>query len=146
MITLRRLAPDDWAVFRDLRLASLRDAPEAFETPLADWLHADERRWRRRLTDVPYTMCAEWEGRPAGVVCGTAPDEAGEVELISLWVAPAVRGHGVGNALVRAVLRWAADQGARQVRLEVRETNTHAAALYRRHGFRPQGRYLVRPV
>jgi len=55
--------------------------------------------------------------------------------LISLWVAPAARGAGVGDALVEAVLHWSGAVGLGRVTLRVREDNTHALALYRRHGF-----------
>lgn len=134
---LRALTPDDWAAFRAVRLAALRDAPEAFGSGLADWAAAGEQRWRQRLTDVPCTVLAELDGRPAGVASATSPDSDGAVELISLWVAPFARGRRAGDALVGAVLDWAQRHGARQVVLRVHENNHHARNLYRRNGFVP---------
>jgi ribosomal-protein-alanine N-acetyltransferase len=61
-------------------------------------------------------------------------------ELETLAVLPSARRQGIGLALVRAVLGWAAAEGALQVSLEVRESNTAALGLYARFGFRPEGR------
>lgn len=105
------------------------------------WLAAGEDQWRKRLEDVPLNLIAELDGRPAGMAGATAP-EAGTTELISMWVAPFARGRGTGDALVRAVQEWAAEVGAHAVVLDVFETNVHAAALYRRNGFRGEGERL----
>ncbi|MBP2338680.1 ribosomal protein S18 acetylase RimI-like enzyme [Saccharothrix coeruleofusca] len=133
MIEVRALEVADWRLWRDLRLAALRDAPEAFGSSLADWQDAGERRWRERLTGS-YNAVARLGGEPVGMVSGMPDDE--HVELISLWVAPSARGRGVGDALVDSVVRWAAP---RRVVLRVAEGNRHALALYLRHGFVESG-------
>jgi ribosomal-protein-alanine N-acetyltransferase len=61
-------------------------------------------------------------------------------ELDTVAVVPAARRQGIGAALVRAILAWAAGAGARQVSLEVRASNAAAIRLYTGLGFRPQGR------
>lgn len=45
-MVIRVATPDDWREWRTLRLAALRDAPDA---SLADWADAPEERWRARL-------------------------------------------------------------------------------------------------
>ncbi|WP_370942837.1 GNAT family N-acetyltransferase [Amycolatopsis sp. cg5] len=135
MIVLRELTSDDWAEWRELRLEALREAPEAFGSKLADWLDAPEPRWRGRLVDVPFNVLAEYEGKPAGMASGSALDESGTVQLLSMWVAPFARGQGVADALLEAVVEWARGVGAARVGLLVYEANARAAALYRRQGF-----------
>lgn len=61
-------------------------------------------------------------------------------ELESMAVRLDARRHGLGLALLRAVLEWAAGQGARSLALEVRAGNTAAIRLYERLGLRKQGR------
>lgn len=132
-----RLRPDDWAVWRSLRLDALRDAPHAFSSKLAEWQGAGdlEARWRLRLTQVPFNVIGRFNSDPVGMVSATAPDENYTVELISMFVAANGRGHGVGDALVESVVTWARTQRALNVSLEVVEGNQYAARLYARHGF-----------
>ncbi|HEX4216202.1 MAG TPA: GNAT family N-acetyltransferase [Candidatus Dormibacteraeota bacterium] len=139
-ISLRRIGADQWGLWRELRLEALAEAPEAFGSKLAEWQGTGdtERRWRARLDSVPLNLIADLDGTPAGMVSGVG--EGGEVELISMWVAPFARGAGVGDALIEAVIAWAASLQPTRIQLEVREDNEHAAALYRRHGFADAGR------
>jgi ribosomal protein S18 acetylase RimI-like enzyme len=118
-------------------LEALREAPYAFGSTLAEWQGDGdtEARWRARLTTVPGNFVAYLDGVAVGIVSGTAPDESGTIDLISMWVAPFARGRGAGDALVSAVIEWARTQSATQVGLAVVERNGAATALYRRHGF-----------
>jgi ribosomal protein S18 acetylase RimI-like enzyme len=47
--------------------------------------------------DVALNLVLTAHDKPVGMVSATAPSMDGEVELISLWVAPAGRGRGVGD-------------------------------------------------
>lgn len=145
------LTPDDWNAWRQLRLAALAEAPEAFGSRLADWQgeHDREERWRARLA-IPgsVNVVAVLDGQPAGMVSGVpasdGPASAGmagdqAAELISMWVSPAARGRGVGDRLMTAVEQWALRAGAEVLLLAVYPANENAVGLYRRHGFRDTG-------
>ena len=135
-IDILQLGPDDWMLWRKLRLEALGEAPDAFSSKLADWQGEGdtESRWRTRLSAVPFNIVSYLDSTSAGMVSATAP-EHGTVELISMWVAPFARGRSVGDALLAAVKAWAAEQEAARISLAVFETNAHAIAFYRRHGF-----------
>lgn len=135
-IQLRRLTPDDWALWRKLRLQALGDAPYAFSSRLADWQNEGdhESRWRARVAAVPFNVVSYLDRAEAGMVSATALEDE-VTELISLWVAPFARGGGMGDTLVGAVLGWAKEQRARLVALKVFDGNVPAINLYRRHGF-----------
>jgi ribosomal protein S18 acetylase RimI-like enzyme len=143
MTELRVLTPDDWKDFRALRLAALTEAPHAFGSTLAGWSGDgdQEERWRRRLS-IPgsLNLLAVLDGVPVGIASGV-PDETSEtaIELISMWVSPAGRGHGVGDALMTEIERWARSTGARALRLAVVPDNPHAIRLYERSGFTATG-------
>ena len=55
--------------------------------------------------------------------------------LTALEVVPAARRRGVGSRVVRALLGWASQRGARHAYLQVAAENAAAQAAYRRAGF-----------
>lgn len=60
---------------------------------------------------------------------------APEAEVENICVAPACRRSGVGETLMEAILRLAAERDAERIFLEVRAHNEPAKALYRKRGF-----------
>lgn len=126
-LEISELASDDWEVFRDLRLAALREAPYAFGSRYADWVDAPEDRWRARLDQVELNVIAVVDGSPAGMASGCPAD--GGAELISMWVAPSSRGCGVSGRLIDAVASWADHRGL-PLHLMVRDDNPAAIAAY----------------
>jgi ribosomal protein S18 acetylase RimI-like enzyme len=141
MVEIRVLTPDDWPIWRELRLAALAEAPYAFGSRLADWTGDGDReqRWRDRLA-LPgsYNTVALTGGAPAGMASGVPAGDR-TAELISMWVCPAARGRGVGDRLIATVAGWAARSGYAELRLAVVPDNGYAQALYRRHGFTDTG-------
>jgi ribosomal protein S18 acetylase RimI-like enzyme len=137
-VEVKQLTPDDWALWRVVRRRALREAPEVFGATFADWDGANDMasRWRSRLEMVPLNLVAFIDGEPVGQLSGTAPDEDGRVELISMFVAPEARRRGVGRALVGSVVEWASERAPGGVVLGVKRSNTAAIALYERCGFR----------
>lgn len=70
--------------------------------------------------------------RDGFVVARVASDEA---EILTLAVAPAARGKGLGRALLNAVIAEARQRGAGAIFLEVGTDNPAALALYAGLGF-----------
>ncbi|MFI6172532.1 GNAT family N-acetyltransferase [Nocardia sp. NPDC051052] len=142
MIGVRVVGSDDWQVWRELRLAALADAPEAFASQLADWQGDgdQEERWRGRLS-IPGScnVIAVLDGRPVGMVSGFPGARDGVAELGTLWVSRVARGQGIGDRLVQAVERWAMQAGIGMLLLTVSPDNERAIALYRRNGFDDAG-------
>jgi hypothetical protein len=70
VLALRTLAPEDWPVWRGLRLAALAEAPYAFGSTLADWQGTGDReeRWRARV-QIPgsHNVVAVLDGQPVGL-------------------------------------------------------------------------------
>ncbi len=152
---VRRLSPDGWATLREVRLASLADAPYAFSSTLAREQGFGEEAWRDRIATS--AIFVAWRGgSPAGMAAGV-PERtaraagfghaaAGTAHLVSMWVCPQARGLGVAGRLVESVCQWARADGAVRVELWVTEVNARARAFYARAGFAGTGRrQLVRP-
>ncbi len=55
VVEVRVLTPDDWAMWRELRLAALADAPGAFGSRLSDWQDDGDR--------VPAVACSPEHSR-----------------------------------------------------------------------------------
>jgi len=83
-------------------------------------------------------LVAMLHGEPAG--CGAlkfhpgAPAEAAGIKR--MWVAPAMRGLGLGRRLLAELEAHAAERGVRVLRLETNRTLTEAISLYRAAGYR----------
>jgi GNAT superfamily N-acetyltransferase len=137
---IRRLGPDDWALFRDVRLAALGDAPYAFASTVEREAAFDQWQWRDRLAAATW-FAAVAGGRGVGMVGGFGARAAGRyrIDLVGLWVRGEVRGAGVGAGLVGALLAWARAEGADEVLLWVADDNPGARRFYRRLGFAGTG-------
>ena len=67
----------------------------------------------------------------------------GVSQLQGVWVAPELRGTGVGTAALAQMLNLMAESGANRVSLYVNSYNTAALALYRRLGFEQVGTFAT---
>ena len=76
---------------------------------------------------------------PLALEVDPAPLKA--LELHRLYVANAVKGQGVAQALTEDALNWARGQGAQAIYLSVWENNRRAQAFYRRYGFEHVGEH-----
>lgn len=89
----------------------------------------------RSLLDSPHVFLLCEKG---GFLIGRSV--AGEAELLTLAVDPALRRQGTGRALLAAFLNTAQARQADSAFLEVSAENAAAIALYDSAGFRPAGR------
>ncbi len=80
-----------------------------------------------------YYLVAEDHGQIAGYAGLLGAGWQGDV--LTLAVAASRRGHGIGSALLEALLAEAVRRGCTDVFLEVRTDNSPAQQLYRRHEF-----------
>ena len=136
-ITVRALGEDDWQIYRDIRLAALTEAPEAFVATRAAEEALDEHRWRERVRRSR-RLVAERDGSPLGVVSvGKAEEPPGTAELFGLWVAPEARGTGVAWKLVEAGADQALRDGCSHLSYWVGTDNGRAVAFASSFGFRP---------
>ncbi|HEX4754484.1 MAG TPA: GNAT family N-acetyltransferase [Candidatus Dormibacteraeota bacterium] len=136
--SVHRVGPEEWSLFREVRLAALEDAPSAFWTTAAVAGAMTEVEWRRRLADSA-CFVAVADGWPVGLAAGI-DEEPGVAELISMWVDPSWRGRGVADQLMTAVSGWAAGEGLARLQLWVAVGNDTAERLYARHQFVRTGR------
>lgn len=139
---VRRLGAEDWAVFRTLRLASLKDAPDNFAQDHDSIVDDPREVWQAALTRR-ITFAAFEEDAPIGIAAYIADDLSRmkhRAHLINVWIDPAWRGAGRAEALVLAAEDHARAHGVLQFELEVNVENPQAVAFYERMGYQTVGR------
>jgi ribosomal protein S18 acetylase RimI-like enzyme len=145
-VLVRRIRAEEWQPYREIRLAALADAPDAFGSTLAAEAERPDHEWRARSTsaaagsDRATFVLVDADDRWHGLAGGFRPgDPPADVELVSMWVAPPTRRSGYAQALVLAVTGWARETGGGVVGLWVTAGNAAAIGLYERCGFVANG-------
>ena len=136
-IVIRPLVKDDAAQWRALRLEALRTYPLAFASAYEEALQQD-LSVRIPAPDGPSVLFGAFH---EGILAGSAGlhvwpgiKQRHKAELWGMYVAPSLHRHGVGAALVRAVIDHARTRVA-VVQLTVLRENSAAKALYEQFGF-----------
>ncbi len=136
-LEVRTLSGDEWQLYRTVRLAALRDDPQAFVAGFDEEASYDDDVWRERVIRAHCTV-AERAGEPVGLVClGPHGDDPRSREVFGLWTVPAARGEGVATALVAAAVRHAIEGGAQLLYFWVSSDNGPAVGFASGFGFRP---------
>ena len=139
-MTLARSRRAPAAKLRPGRLRDL-DALLALEQAIFNTDILSRRSFRRFLTARSATVIvAEADGKLAGYVLVLYPPRSKLARLYSIAVAPHMGRRGVGPLLLAAAEENATRRGRRVMRLEVREDDAGAIALYETSGYRRFGR------
>ena len=138
---VRRTTTLDAARLKQVRLAALEEAPSAFGSTYRSEANRPDAEWVQRAVagsrgSGRATFFAQLDDDLVGLVGGYREEPSSPiVELVSMWVAPHVRGRGVGVLLVDAVTAWAIETNATSIALWVTRGNTPAERLYGSKGF-----------
>ena len=142
---VRTLASGEVELHRALRLRALRDAPDSFGETLS---HAEAQPvsyWEEMTRHVTgpsgQIMALACEGdEVVGSVYGLLDRERADMGRVGgMWVDPAWRGRGIGQALLRAVFDWGRVRGLRRLGLWAPVHRPAAIAPYTKAGFRHTG-------
>lgn len=135
---IRTLGPSEWELQRALRLRALRDAPDAYQTTLAEAEARPEEIWQSMAallanSDRAQFLAVDDRGEPHGSTFVRAEGQKGFI--FAMWVNGEVRRQGAGRALVQATIDWHRARGAAEIELAVTAGNTAARCLYEAFGF-----------
>lgn len=142
------LPPRRWREAKALRLQALQLEPQAFASSYAEEAAFADEVWRARLQtacerDGNLTYFAEKSGQLVGMAGTTWSHRAKlrhAASVYSVYVSPALRGHGIASALMRALLDELADAlGIEKVSLTVNCDCLAAIRLYEKLGFNVVG-------
>lgn len=125
----------------NIRRMTVADVPEVHA--LEEAIFAMPWSYQSLMEEIERNACARYlvalngEGRVIGYAGAWIIFDEGHVTNVA--VDSAYRGQGVGRALMRALLQYAANLGAQYLTLEVRKSNRTAIGLYEKLGFAPLG-------
>lgn len=138
-LTRRTEIPADESFLRQLILGTIGEqlGAAAWPEPMRSQLLELQYKTRRQATrPEPPQRSSEVivaDGQDAGWL--VVADVEDHIRLVEIMVASEFRSHGIGAEIIRQVIA-AAGAAGKPVRLRVDVTNTRAAELYRRLGFR----------
>ncbi|WP_426808761.1 GNAT family N-acetyltransferase [Pseudomonas sp. WOUb67] len=145
MVIVDSVTASNWRAYRKIRLRALRESQDAFASTYEHESAREDGEWEARVSAMASSSSAQaffasQHNEVCGLVwCKSSGIEVDVVELFQMWVAPDVRGFGVGRALLERAVTWAMDQGAQRVRLGVTIADSPAMRLYKASGFYPVG-------
>jgi ribosomal protein S18 acetylase RimI-like enzyme len=141
LIRVRRIQTCDVDLYKQIRLASLQDAPYAFETTYDSAIQRTEEIWRERAesgmrgTDGA-TFFAFSQDLPIGMAAlFRSQDQDSTGELMQVWVHPDYRGTRVAWDLMDAVFAWAKESDYQTIIAGVTNVNARALTFYNKYGF-----------
>ena len=144
MLKLRPATPEDAPLILQFirELAEYERDPKAAVATEADIL-------RHAFSEYPliHVVLAEWEGRPAGFALyffnfSTWQGKPG-LYLEDLFVRPALRGFGIGKALLKHLARIAVDRGCTRYVWQVLDWNEPSIKFYEAMGARQMKNWIT---
>jgi ribosomal protein S18 acetylase RimI-like enzyme len=144
MVTLQPISAPNALVFKTVRLRALQDSPTAFGSTYARESQISDEEWVERSLRWTRGGSMGYLAFEGDICCGLvacytegkSPDRG---HIVSMWVDPAYRRSGVGQALIDGIRTWGTSLGLRELTLMVTSVNTRAIRFYERLGFRMTG-------
>jgi ribosomal protein S18 acetylase RimI-like enzyme len=138
-ITITQLSPDDWQKYRDIRLLALKSDSHAFGSSYEEEINLTETDWRNRISVMWFAVV---DGQIAGLIGLLRRENLASIHcgyIISMWVKPVYRGHGVAQSLLQHLQTIAPGLSLRKISLQVTATQPAAVKLYEKLGFEKIG-------
>ncbi len=147
MIIVTNSPLERWEEYKQLRLESLSDSPQSFLDDIDKTQEISKEEWQKKLENIYF---AEMDGKWVGMI-GAYQDERSKLnhimKVVSFYVSPKYRGHGIGKALLSEVIDKSKKvKGVKKLELGVITTQEAAYQLYLTLGFKKVGeqKYSVR--
>ena len=137
---IRRADPSEWEAYRSIRLRSLFDEPDAYESDYETEAGLGPDRWKRRLADAATFLAFDDDHAVIGTATGIWTGDDDTVLVVGMYVAPLARGRGCARQMLDAIAHLASSLQRKRLVLGVADSNTRAARLYRWYGFVDTGR------
>ena len=141
---MKILEPKDAVIYREIRLAALKENPEAFSSSYEEEKEYPLESFKNRLNfDHFFTFGAFVENKLVGVVTllvETKIKTKHRANIVAMYVDPENRKSGIGRQLMTAAIKKATEiREVEQIYLSVNSSNEPAKKLYNSLGFKTYG-------
>ena len=141
----RPLGPEDWTMFRDVRLAALQSSPGMFSGTYADSLQRSAEKWQQMTSGSNHQVWGLFDDTtPIGItaVFETSTDPRGDTAMLAMsFILPAYRGRGLSRLLYDVRLAWLRQHPRfKRAVISHRQSNQAARRASLRSGFIETGR------
>ena len=134
---IRAMTPEDWLAVRDILLEGIATGVATFETEAPGWDEWDRDHLRAaRLVAAAGPRVVGW----AALSPLSRRSAYSGLAEVSVYVAGSERGHGVGKALLNAIIEVSETSGLWTLQASIFPENAASLALHRCCGFRVVGR------
>ncbi|OGD08258.1 hypothetical protein A2397_05590 [Candidatus Amesbacteria bacterium RIFOXYB1_FULL_44_23] len=144
-LIIRALTPDEWPIFKKLRLESLADSPSAFSASPESLVDQPDSYWFDRLDTADKTFVAFMGKTPVGmasIYTKSNPKISHIAEAWGVYVSPKYRGQKIGKELLQTIIAEASSRSQfKKIRLGVTSSQSQAFGLYKSLGFVQVGCY-----
>lgn len=145
-ITVRKLRPDESALYRAIRLQCLKTEPEHFGSTFEEESSMPSLKFESWIEqeDSDHFMFGALDGEKLAGIVGFIHQERQRArhrgEVVQMYVDASYRGQHLGESLLRGLLNQVFSlEGVEQAQLSVVAHNRAAIRLYERIGFRTFG-------
>ncbi len=162
-VQVRAMTPHDWPAVREIYLEGIATRAATFETSAPEWEdwdrdHLTAHRWVAEPGSAEPGSAEPGSAEPGIAEPGSAEPGSSDAVLgwvacspvssrcvyagvleVSVYVAAAARGRGVGSALLAAVIASTEADGVWTLQSGIFPHNAASIALHERHGFRTVG-------
>lgn len=136
-VLIRPFEPEDWPAVKEIYRQGIETGNATFQPRVKEWQEWDSSTLKAcRLVAIVAARVAGWAALSA---VSTREVYRGVAE-VSVYVAAAARGSGVGTALLSGLVEQSEREGFWTLQAVIFPENTASIALHRRCGFRVVGR------
>lgn len=147
-VNVRILKPEDWKIFREIRLKALQENPSVYLKSYQDEAGKPQEYWSGMLDGQGKMVCCLFDGNEAVGFSGVVPwrdDPSGKSAVMVMdFVDARYRGQGLSRLLYQARIDWAVkQQHFQRVIISHREGNEASRRANQVFGFVYTGKELI---
>ncbi len=137
-LVIRLFVPEEWPLYRAVRLKALQSDPKVFGSSLAREEPRPDAEWRAALERSDMGVFGVFDH---GTVIGMTgvvidKDDATIARMWGSWLEPSWRSKGVSEGMYRARIDWArAHETAEKILVAHRASNIASKKANQKHGF-----------